>query len=170
MSVSVVGVLAGSVTSPLALLSIMVLLWSNKMPRKSSNKSEVVPPQPHVQPYALPDKAEWGGFINVRLSDEQRLEFKEWAHANARNVPALYIDMLGNGLKITHSYDHIHNCFILSVTGALVGDDRARRYVSTSRAGDLNEVIALTVWKHEVLARGDYGNYRPHDSAFLSWG
>jgi len=140
------------------------------MPRKNNNKPDVPPVVPYVQPYALSEKAQWGGFINVRLSDEQRLEFKEWVVDNSKDVPALYIDMLGNGCKITHSFDHLHNCFILSVTGALVGADRSSRFVSTSRAGDLNEAIALTVWKHHVLTRGDYGNYRPHDSGFMSWG
>lgn len=43
-------------------------------------KSPVAPPEKHVpdQQYDIPGDAPWGGFINIRLDEEQRTEFYNW--------------------------------------------------------------------------------------------
>lgn len=140
------------------------------MARKAAPKTSKPVPSPIEQPYYLPNEAPWGGFVNIRLSDEQREEFSSWYAANAAHFPSTFDDMLGSGLKATFSYDAEHECYILALQGALMGSSPGDRFVSTSRAGTLNEVIALSVWKHDVLCRGDYGNYRPKDSTFMKWG
>lgn len=122
------------------------------------------------QPYYLPADAPWGGFINIKLDDDQRAEFFTWLEVNAAHYPSAFDDLLGAGMKATFSFDAEHECYILSLQGALTGASPEQRFVSTSRAGTLNEVIALTVWKHFELAKGDYGNYRPKDSSFMKWG
>lgn len=122
------------------------------------------------QQYHLPNEAPWGGFINIKIDDEQKAEFFAWVEANAAHYSALFDDMLGDGLKASFSFDAEHECYILSLQGALLGSDPTKRYVSTSRAGTLPEVIALTVWKHVELAKGDYGNFSPKDSSFMRWG
>lgn len=137
-------------------------------PRKKSK-----PASPAYNPpddYRLDNDAPWGGFINIRLDDEQKTAFFIWLEQNSAHYPALFDDMLGQGVKITIAYDLEHSAYILTSTGALVGSDPKKRFASTSRAGSLNEAIALTVWKHFELTQGDYGNYRPKDSAFMSWG
>lgn len=135
-------------------------------------KSPVAPPEKHVpdQQYDIPGDAPWGGFINIRLDDEQRTEFYNWLEPNTVHFPAMFDDMLGEGVKASFSFDAEHDCYICSVTGALVGFSPDTRYASTSRASTLNEVIALTVWKHFELCRGDYGNYSPKHAAFMKWG
>ena len=122
------------------------------------------------QQYHLPNDAKWGGFINIKLDDEQKAEFYAWLEANAAHYSATFDDMLGDGLKASISYDAEHECYILSLQGALVGNSPEERFVSTCRAGTLSEVIALTVWKHTDLTGGDYGNYKPKDSSFMKWG
>lgn len=139
------------------------------MPRKSSSRLPT-PAAAAPQPYFLPTEAPWGGFINIRLGEEQKAEFYLWLEANVAHYFALFTDMLGAGLKSTVSYDHAHGAFILALTGALMGSDPSSRFCSSSRAASLDEVIALTVWKHYELARGDYGNYRPKDGTFMHWG
>jgi len=137
-----------------------------------TKKSPVVPPEKHTleQQYNLPSEAPWGGFINIRLDDEQRADFFGWLEANTAHFPAMFDDMLGEGVKVTFAYDGEHEAYICTVTGGLVGSSPTNRYASTSRAGTLNEVIALTVWKHFVLCEGDYGNYSPKNASFMKWG
>lgn len=135
--------------------------------KKSSTPASPVSPE---QQYHLENDAPWGGFINIRLDDDQKEEFHLWHQENAAHFPAAFEDMLGDGVKVSFSYDAPHQCYVCSVMGALVGSDAGSRYASTSRAGTMPEVIALSVWKHYVLCGGDYGNYRPKDSSFMSWG
>jgi len=122
------------------------------------------------QPYHLENDAEWGGFINIRLDDEQAASFRAWYADSSVNVEAALDEMLGLGCKITFAFDGEHDCYICSVTGGLVGANRAHRYTSTSRASTYHEALGLTVWKHYVLCEGDYGNYSPKSQTFMKWG
>lgn len=140
------------------------------MPAKKKTTVSVPPVRPSNQPYYLPSDAAWGGFINIRLDDNQKAEFLAWYEKNYEVVFPNLIDLLGSGIKATFSFDAEHDCFICAIQGALVGEAGNDRFVSTSRASSLVEVVALTVWKHTVLARGDYGNYRPKSGSFMSWG
>ena len=140
------------------------------MPRKSSKPTENVAKNEQRQPLGVPDKAEWGGFINIRLSDDQKEDFFKWYEENPVGAGAMLDDLLALGAKVTLAFDARNECFIVSVTGALLADSPGVRFVSTSRASTMTEVVALTVWKHFLLVRGDYGNYRPRDNNFMSWG
>lgn len=140
------------------------------MSRKPKNTPAEPNPQAPKQQYAVPNDAEWGGFINIRLDEEQKELYFSWLRENATAAPALFLDMLGEGIKATLSFDLEHSTFIVAITGSLLGSAPGKRFVSTSRSADLNDAIALTVWKHIVLTRGDYGNYRPKDSSWMSWG
>lgn len=138
-------------------------------PRK---KSEPKQPEPENvrQPYLLDSDAPWGGFVNIRLTDDQHDEFFSWEEANREFVSGYFDEMLGAGIKASFSYDASNECYILAVTGALMGSTPGSRFCSTSRAATLVQVMALTVWKHVVLSRGDYGNYRPKGGGFMSFG
>lgn len=140
------------------------------MARKTSSKPPSNSAGDNRQPLSVPDKAEWGGFINIRLSDDQREEFFAWYEQNPVGATAMLEDLLGAGAKVTFSFDAQHECYIVSVTGALLADSPGVRFVSTSRASTMMEVVALTVWKHFLLVRGDYGKYRPRDDSFMRWG
>lgn len=140
------------------------------MARKASPKPAPEVPLGQVQPYLLDNEAPWGGFINIRLDDAQREEFFAWEQENSVHVSAYFDEMLGAGIKASLSYDATNQCYIVAVTGALVGSSPLSRFCSTSRAATLPQVLALTVWKHVFLAKGDYGNYRPKGGSFLSFG
>lgn len=106
----------------------------------------------------------------MRLDEEQKAEFYVWYAEASQYVEGMVDDMLGLGIKLSVSYDWGNECFVCSVTGALVGSDPASRYTSTSRAGNRAEVFGLTVWKHTYLCQGDYGNYAPKTGTIMSWG
>lgn len=140
------------------------------MPRKP--KSTVPEPEPTSadQPYLLPNDSPWGGFVNIRLEDEQKQQFFLWEEENKQFVSGYFDEMLGAGIKASFSYDASNECYILAVTGALMGVTPGSRFCSTSRSSTLVQVMALTVWKHVILAKGDYGNYRPKGGGFMSFG
>jgi hypothetical protein len=139
------------------------------MPSRSKPKPAAIPDELILQPYLLPNESPWGGFINIRLDDAQKDEFFAWHEGNLQHVPAYFDEMLAAGIKASFSYDALNQCFVLAVTGALVNANPKARYCSTSRASSVFEVTSLTVWKHVVLARGDYGSYKPKGGGFLSF-
>jgi len=137
------------------------------VPGKRKAKTPAKPQVDHGI-YYCDAEAVWGGFINIRLDDEQKSEFFTWLEGNAQHVSGYVEDLLGEEAKLTMVYDRANQCFVVTVAGTLVGGS-SERYVSSSRAGTLPEALALTAWKHFVLADGDYGNYRTNGS-MMSWG
>lgn len=141
------------------------------MPRKSSTSPAIDTPQKNVEQgkYWLPQDAGWGGFINVRLNDKQREAFHAWEAANVVHIGAYYEDHLSEGIKFGASYDRENECFIVTYTGKLVGIS-GDRFSCTSRAGTLGQALALAVYKHEVMAEGDYIRFGSGGKEFLKFG
>lgn len=119
--------------------------------------------------YWLPQEANWGGFINIRLEDHEKLLFEEWYEANAALTGRMLDDLLGEGVKFGLSYDRENSCYVATLTGALLLKSN-ERYALTTRAGTVNDVIALSVWKFVVYAGGDVGNWSPKSGKVLNWG
>jgi len=135
-------------------------------------KTPPAPPQDPEQlefSYLTDEGALWGGFINIRLSDEQKAAYHEWANHNDGDVPGLFVDLLGYGMKIGFSYDGENQCFVCTLTGRLC-QSLPDRFVMTTRAGTYFDVLCLAVWKHYFLARGDYDNFQPRGGNFPVWG
>jgi len=119
--------------------------------------------------YWAPQEAGWGGFINVRLSDSQRENFHEWEAANSAHIGAFYEDHLGEGIKFSAAYDRENESYVVSYTGRLVAIS-PDRFCVTSRAGTLSQALALAVYKHEVMAEGDYIRFGSGGKQFLKFG
>lgn len=115
------------------------------------------------------NEAAWGGFINIRLGEEQKQTFVAWFESSVEAIPSYVDDILGEGGKLSLSFDLPNSAYIVTLVGSLVSNSN-ERYASTSRAGSLTEALGLTVWKHFLLCDGDYGNYRPQNSTFMKWG
>ncbi len=140
------------------------------MARKSKTTSSPSNQPTDNIPYACTDKSDWAGFINIRLSDQQKLEFSAWWEKNQEAVFGALEELLSEGMKVSSSFDFQHGCFIVSLTGNLLLENPPSRATATSRAPSHVEAQALAVYKHFVVARGNYGNFRPKDSSFLTWG
>jgi len=139
------------------------------MPRKKATNPKQSKQEIDQGVFWLPNDAVWGGFINVRLDDEQKQTFTTWFEDNPASVHQLLDEVLGEGMKVAFAYDRENQCNIVTFTGALVGDSN-ERYCATSRAGTYTECLALALWKHFYLANGDYGNFKPRTSQMNSWG
>lgn len=141
------------------------------MPRKP--KSPEVPQGeiqvPNKRRYICPPDALWGGFINIRLNDNQREAFYEWEAANAAHIGGYHEDHLGEGIKSSFAYDEENQAFICTYTGRLV-DMVQSRYSVSSRAGTITQALSLAVYKHEVLAEGDYIRFSGSVKEFLQFG
>lgn len=140
------------------------------MPRKTKSTPVTEERESVRQPYLLPNDSPWGGFINIRLDEAQHEEFFAWESENAGFVMEYLTELLAAGCKASFSYDAENECFICAITGALMGSTPGSRFCSTSRAASFGQVVSLTVWKHVILAKGDYGNYRPKNGSFMSFG
>jgi len=138
------------------------------MARKKSTKT---PPKSEVvqgEFFCAADAA-WGGFVNINLSDVQKDEFRLWFEAEPSGYTAIVREFLLEGGKISITFDREHDCYIVTFTGALMGGS-ADRFAASSRAGILDEALALMAWKHGFLAEGDYGNWRPFGNTMDHWG
>lgn len=139
------------------------------MARKSKSPSSETPKKIEQGMYWLPNDAAWGGFINIKLDDEQKQTFFTWFADAGLAVHQLMDDLLGNGAKVTWNYDRENSCYLVAVTGALVSGSN-ERYCVNSRAGTLVECMGLAVWKHFYLADGDFGAFRPASGKLNNWG
>lgn len=112
--------------------------------------------------FAPPDpKSEWGGFVDIRLTEDQKAQYKHWQENGAREgMWLLFTDILAIGVRFSLSWDLDNDCFTAAFTASIpsMGD---RRYSLTARAGTWETAVYLLVWKHEFLMEGDWTNYRP---------
>ena len=125
--------------------------------RKSHSASEIRQAKVTQGTFWLPNDAPWGGFINVSVSDAEKLEFQSWYDENSQQVNGMLEDLLDDGMKYGCSFDRENGCFIVTLTGGLVEGANLRCCV-TSRAGTWADTNALAVWKHFVLCDGAYGD------------
>lgn len=129
------------------------------MPRSKKSIPSLDTPDKTIKQgkFWLSNDAPWGGFINVSLTDSDKEEFESWLVEHAAEVPSMLDDLLGEGMKYGCAYDRENQCYIATLTGALIEKSNVRCCV-TSRAGTWREADALTVWKHYILCAGDYGD------------
>jgi hypothetical protein len=119
--------------------------------------------------YWLPPEAKWGGFLNVRLTDEQKEAFYRFAEENRGFAWQVLDNVLSMGAKLGVSYDRENQAYVVTLTGALVAGSN-ERYCTTSRAGTFDEALAVAMYKHDVLAAGDYSDFMPRTGTFKQWG
>jgi len=138
------------------------------MARKKNTKNPLVSQTEQGEFFCTADAA-WGGFINIRLSELQKAEFKLWYETSASEAVLILRDFLNEGGKLSITFDREHDSFVVTYTGALMGNSRDR-FAASSRAGILDEAMAIMAWKHGLLAQGDYSNWRPFGNTMEHWG
>jgi len=136
---------------------------SKNMPKQTEFERDVLP----HRDFRLDENAPWGGFINVRLDDEQKEQFHAWYDANPNFSAQILSELLPAGIKVTLAYDWENDSWLCSFTGRLVSES-AERFVTTTRAGSMPEVIALACWKHVYVQRGFYKRYSNNNKP--TWG
>jgi len=137
------------------------------MPRKS--KTIAVTPERVLGRYEIDPKADWGGFINIKITESEKADFEVWWAAHRTECWQALDDLMGQGMKVSFAYDHENECYTCSFTGK-GWETCTSRWCMTTRAGELEEVIALSLWKHFELADGDWGDLVPKTGRKAAWG
>lgn len=135
------------------------------------NLRMVVPPHKQLNKAHIgcPQTQSGGGFLNVKLDEAQKSAFYRFADENRGFHWLALDDALSQGVKFGATYDRENQAYVVTLTGALVVGSN-ERYCSTSRAGTLDEAIAVAMYKHDVMAQGDYSDFMPRTGTFKQWG
>jgi len=144
------------------------------MPRGKKNLSDFNVPTvgkpASKQPYKEKKTAEWGGYLNVRLSADAADEFFEWLpKAQLDEGWAFLAKAIQDGIKLSVVYDDEHDAFIATFTGALTGDPSVRQSMS-SRGEHWSTAVLLQAYKHAVILKGDYTGLQSKDEGWMRFG
>lgn len=112
---------------------------------------------------------QWGGFLNLRLSDQEVEMFYGWHGEQGANLWVLFEDILGTSLKFSIGWDEENQCFISTFTGRLIPGQETR-YATSARAVKWEESLALLIFKHDVLADRNWANYMPKSGTLNQFG
>lgn len=140
------------------------------MPRaKKKNSDNGEPVKKGIYAPSGDGEVEWGGYINAKIDSETKLVYEAWLTGDGAAFWADLEDAMGEGLKYGVSWDEGNVCFIATLTGnGVLGVDK--RFCLSARSGRFEDATALLVFKHLVMAKGDWGTYRPRTGKFDSWG
>lgn len=106
------------------------------------------------------NEVEWGGYIDLRLSPEQKDAFLLWREATANEADVMLLELICGGMKYSLAYTPRGDFWTASFTMVFPrGDGTSIRYCLTARAPNREDVDALLVYKHDVVLRGDWSNY-----------
>jgi hypothetical protein len=95
---------------------------------------------------------EWKGFIEIPLDSEAKKQFEVWLGGPDDLLQAIE-DAVGDGYKLSVSYDVRNSCFQAALTG--VSETCPNRgYTTSGRASLASKAIAVVMFKHFGLAEG----------------
>jgi hypothetical protein len=138
------------------------------MPRtKKPSATGFVSPDKNVKKEEL--NLDWGGWIDIRMTDELKDAFTKWFEASGNLFWSLLEEILADGLKASCSWDATNDCFVASLNGQGAKSIN-KRYSLTARSGDMYEAIMLVLFKHVVVLESDWGNYRFDNKYTANWG
>jgi len=105
---------------------------------------------------------EWGGFLNVRLSDEQKAQFEIWCREMGDDVWELFLQALMQGMKLSIIYDPEADTYTASLTNSpRCSCGVSSMYVLSAFAQNWHTAIALVLFKHYQILGGTWEHYRP---------
>jgi len=101
---------------------------------------------------------QWGGFIELRLREDERAEFDNWFELNSTSVWGYVVTSVEEGRKFGLSYDADGDFYLATFTAhgkETIG--LQDRYCLTARAPVAEQAMALLCYKHYVMLEGDWG-------------
>lgn len=103
---------------------------------------------------ALPSKAKWVGFVNIRVGEDDEQAINEFC-SDSDFVFDSMVGILEHGHKVTFTYDNRNDATICSITGELDSSPNAG-YTLTTFAATWYQALQVAVYKHLVLAKGKW--------------
>lgn len=140
------------------------------MPRAKKDTSKAAPYNPNAgRKYFLPADAVFGGYINLKLDEEQHEAFDIWYGEHEHLFAGMAAETLVDGMALSIKYDAENQCFFATYSGAgITGSNE--RYVLTARSSSWPEALALLVYKHDELMGGMWDEFLPRTGKLRSWG
>lgn len=135
------------------------------MTRAKKNETAETPKDPSRKSSTELREVEWGGFINLRLSERQKDDFKAWFADNNTFVTDKLAEMLIDGGKLSFSFSRDNDTFSCTLTGMLLRSSD-KRYGTSAYARDWWTAAALLVYKHYVVAETNWDDFRPKTQTF----
>jgi hypothetical protein len=124
-------------------------------------KKAVTPSSPsNYQPYKPSDKAEWFGFINIKMTELQETSFHELDDEFLFWLRDQLDIALTQGFKLSVVMDADHDCYIATLTGKINPETDSRACLS-ARNASMQSACDLLSYKHFVCLAGDWGKYQP---------
>jgi len=104
----------------------------------------------------------WGGYLNMRLTEEQKRQFQLWYEQMKDDVWELFLQSLMEGMKFSLTYDSNTDTY----TACLTNSPRCpcgvtSLYVLSAFAQDWRIATAILIFKHYQLLGGTWENFRP---------
>lgn len=119
------------------------------MPRGKNGSNSTQAPTPRDIPF--------GGFIDLRLDDDERADFEIYVKGFEWNE---LLEVLADEIKLGISWDGTSDCYLVTFTSTKHGGKNVR-YILTARADDWVRAVALVCYKHTRLLEGDWGRFKP---------
>lgn len=107
-----------------------------------------------------PEDIAWGGFIDLKLSEEDKALFYKWSEEFQWTFLE---DVLADEMKVSFSYDENTDTYLCSLTSVKHAGS-GMRCVLTARADDWQKAAALALFKHFVLLESDWGRFTPSNN------
>lgn len=101
-------------------------------------------------------RAEWVGFVDIKLTSEQDDAFDHW-DLEDEDVLLLLGSTVAEGYKFTLAYNGSNDNFSASLTGGLATGENAG-YTLSAFAETWYEAIKYLMFKHSVVCDGDWRN------------
>lgn len=138
--------------------------FSNMTRRIKDNEDKAQKPSPKSSA-AKPTELEWGGFINLRLTELQKNDFKIWFTDNNDTVSDRVESLLIDGFKLSIAFNADNDTFSASVIGCLLVSSQ-KRYAVSAYAPNWWQAIALVIYKHFVIAEQKWDDFKPSKQGF----
>lgn len=107
-----------------------------------------------------PQPGAWGGFINIRLSDADKDAFHQWFSTLDDDPLTGIFSLVLEGYKFSLSYAADGEYWTTSLTGEGLGlTGIVERCCLTARAPQVDQAIALLLYKHVVIAKGSWASF-----------
>ena len=98
------------------------------------------------------DRQEWQGYIDIALTEEDRVQIGT-GELEPADFVGLLEELTTTGYKVSFSPDAAHQCVICTATG--VGDECLNAgYSLSARGPDLSGALAVLWHKHGIMAQG----------------
>lgn len=116
-------------------------------------------------------KIDWGGFVDIRLTDGEKETFHHWHTELGDGIWGELVEVVSSGFKLGLSYDPSGDFYLATLTASGVDVIGLQdRYCLTARAPEWAMAIALLLFKHIVIARRDWGAYKPRTGRMENFG